>query len=173
MTIEEAIRTAIEQETRIHSLYAGAAQAAVDEVGKSILQLLAEEEKQHLDHLRTVLDRLKRTGRVTDQTLQTVIPSKKAIRGGIGKLKARMSDRVHRPAVGGRLEVLREALEAEIETGSFYKRMVSDLGEEGQQVFARFVEIEEGHRVLVQAEMDHLAGAGFWFDFREFDQEQG
>jgi hypothetical protein len=49
--------------------------------------------------------------------------------------------------------------------------MTSQLSDEGQQVFARFVEIEEGHLAIVQAEMDYLSKTGYWFDIKEFDME--
>jgi len=37
----------------------------------------------------------------------------------------------------------------------------------------RFVEIEEGHRAIVQAEIDCVSGLGFWFDTAEFKLEAG
>jgi hypothetical protein len=40
-------------------------------------------------------------------------------------------------------------------------------------LFQRFVEIEQGHLAIVQAEIDSVSGLGFWFDMREFDLETG
>ena len=40
-------------------------------------------------------------------------------------------------------------------------------------LFARFLEIEEGHVNLVQAEMDSLNGLGTWFDVLEVSFEAG
>ena len=51
--------------------------------------------------------------------------------------------------------------------------MVSELPEEGQNLFARFLEIEDGHAAIVQAEMDSVNQRGFWFDVKEFDLEVG
>jgi hypothetical protein len=48
---------------------------------------------------------------------------------------------------------------------------VRTLDSEGQQLFERFVEIEEGHKAIVQAEIDCLSGSGFWFDTPEFSLE--
>jgi hypothetical protein len=173
MTIEEAIRTAIEYETKVQRVYAEAAQAATDAVAQRVMQVLSDEEKYHIDHLHGVLDHLKRTGQVTARSLKTAIPSQKAIAEGIGKLKADVRGQEPRERVSGELDWLQRALEVEIETANFYKRMVREMGEQGETVFGRFVEIEEGHRAIVQAEMDHLEGTGYWFDFREFDQEGG
>jgi rubrerythrin len=69
------------------------------------------------------------------------------------------------------LDLLHTALQLEVDTSSFYKQMVKELPTEGQTFFARFVEIEEGHLAIVQAEIDALTGLGFWFDVQEFALE--
>jgi len=51
--------------------------------------------------------------------------------------------------------------------------MVRELPEEGQNLFSRFLEIEDGHAAVVQAEMDSVSHSGFWFDLKEFDLEVG
>jgi hypothetical protein len=38
---------------------------------------------------------------------------------------------------------------------------------EGQELFEHFVEIEDGHLAIVQAEIDSLTGTGAWFDVLE------
>jgi rubrerythrin len=173
MTIEEAVRTAIEYETKVRNVYAEAAESVSDAVGKRVFGVLANEEKDHLDQLRGLLNLLKEEGEPRQTVLSTVVPPRKAVQEGIQELRARLSDRRPSPDVGGELDLLERALEVEIETGSFYKRMVNELGEQGRRAFARFVEVEEGHRAIVEAEIDHLTGTGYWFDFQEFGQEEG
>jgi len=56
MTIEEAIKTAIEFETQVRQVYRNAAEGASDPVGKRIFKVLAEEEQGHLEYLRSKLD---------------------------------------------------------------------------------------------------------------------
>jgi hypothetical protein len=51
--------------------------------------------------------------------------------------------------------------------------MVSEMAEEWRPLFARFLEIEEGHVAIVEAEIDAVSGAGFWFGIQEFDVEKG
>ena len=51
--------------------------------------------------------------------------------------------------------------------------MVRELPVEGQNLFSRFLEIEEGHGAIVQAEIDNVKRLGFWFDLKEFDLEAG
>jgi rubrerythrin len=68
---------------------------------------------------------------------------------------------------GTELKMLGKALEAERKTSSFYRKMAAELPAEGQKLFQRFVEIEEGHVAIVQAEMDAVTGNGAWFDVLE------
>ena len=167
MTIEEAIKTAIEFETQVRQVYRNAAEGASDPVGKRIFKVLAEEEQGHLAYLQSKLDEWKRTGAVTAKRLNTVIPSKERITKGISTLKAHRSGDER----GGELQMLTRALDVEAKTSDFYKRMVKELPQEGKQLFADFVEIEEGHLAIVRAEIDYLSKTGYWFDFKEFDME--
>ena len=77
-----------------------------------------------------------------------------------------------RKVPGTELESLKKALDVECETSAFYKQMVASLDDVGRRLFERFVEIEEGHVAIVQAEMDLVSGTGFWFDTAEFSLEQ-
>jgi rubrerythrin len=170
MTLEEAIKTAIDFEIKVRDTYKEACESATDDKGRRIFQTLADEEQGHIDYLESRLGEWQKTGSITKEELTTVVPAAKVIEAGVLKLQ---------DTVGGEpdakytveLEMLKKALAAEIETGAFYKRMVDELDDEGQQLFARFLEIEDGHRAIVQAEIDSVTGTGFWFDFREFDLE--
>ncbi len=71
------------------------------------------------------------------------------------------------------IQYLQRAFEVEKETSGFYQQMVSELSGEDQQLFERFLKIEEGHLAIVQAEMDAVQGNGFWFDMQEFNLEAG
>jgi rubrerythrin len=68
---------------------------------------------------------------------------------------------------------VRNALAVEAETSGFYKEMVRALDGDGRRLFERFVEIEEGHQAIVQAEIDSVSGTGVWFDTKEFNLEMG
>ena len=48
---------------------------------------------------------------------------------------------------------------------------VDELPAEARELFRRFLEIEEGHLALVQAQIDFVTGTGYWFDVREFNLE--
>jgi rubrerythrin len=67
---------------------------------------------------------------------------------------------------------LKEALDLERKTSAFYGELVEKLAPEHRGLFSRFLEIENGHVAIVQAEIDALAGHGHWFDFMEFSLEK-
>lgn len=170
MNIEEAIKTAIEYEEKVTAFYGGAVDKVSDPVGQKVLKVLADEERQHVDYLRAKLEEWRKTGKVTAEELKTVVPAKEKIDEEIKKLKMSTPGKATR---GIEVELLQQALEVEVETSDYYKRMVNEMPEEGRALFAAFLEIEEGHKTIVQAEMDSVRGLGFWFDFREFDLEAG
>lgn len=163
MTIEKAIQTAIELENEVRNVYKAAAKEAVDPVGKRVFTVLADEEQGHVDYLQSRLEEWRKTGKVTPGALETAIPSRDVIAEAACSVSESMSDVDH----GSELRMLGKALEAERKTSGFYRKMVAELPAEGQKLFQRFVEIEEGHVAIVQAEMDAVTGTGAWFDILE------
>jgi rubrerythrin len=171
MDIGQAIKTAIDYEKKVTDVYKDAVKNIGDPIGRKVAQVLADEEKNHVDYLLHCRNQWEKTGTITAVSLETAIPSAEAIQRSIEKLKSRMG--------GGKrvdeaeLSILRKALHVETETSAFYRKMVQEMPVEAQPLFSRFLEIEEGHLAIVQAEIDTLTGAGFWFDFREIDLEAG
>lgn len=167
MTIEEAIRTGIEYELEVRHVYSEAAKKFKDPVARKIFTVLADEEDRHVMYLESRLEEWEKSGAVTAAALETAIPSKDAIDGALAKLTKRMAEQDY----GVELEMLKKALSLEIDATNFFKQMVAELKDEEQKLFARFVEIEQGHEAIVQAEIDALTGLGFWFDYAEFRLE--
>jgi len=167
MTIEEAIKTAIDYETRIRDIYRDAAEVVSDPAGKRILQMLRDDEQHHVEYLMDRLESWKKTGKLSDKKLESTIPPVDTIQRGMEKVRAQMSPENR----SGERGILSKALKAEIETSNFYEKMVAELPNEGQRMFARFLEIEENHIAAVQAELDYITKTGYWFDFKEFDME--
>jgi rubrerythrin len=168
MTLEEAIKTALDYETRIRDIYREAAEKISDPRGKKILQLLGDDEQHHVEYLLGRLELWEKTGKLSDKKLESSIPSIETIQKGIEQIKSHMSQENRR----GEIEILSKALKTEVETRNFYERMVNELSDEGQRMFARFLEIEENHIAAVQFEMDYITKTGYWFDFKEFDMEE-
>lgn len=167
MTIEEAIKTGIEFEQQVRQVYADAVTRFSDAAARRVLSVLADEESRHIEYLESRLQEWQRTGRITAASLESAIPSREAIEAGVRTLTQKMGQR----DVTAELEMLRKALALEIEASTFFKQMVATLAAEERALFARFVEIEEGHEAIVQAEIDALTGLGFWFDYGEFRLE--
>jgi len=167
MNLEESIATALQYENRVAVVYEQAAGAVADEAGKRVLSALAREERFHVKYLELRLEEWRTIGKVVPAKLDTAVPPKDVIAAGVAKL-------VKKAAPAGRdsdLQALKKALEVENETTAFYRKMVAELPEEGKALYRRFVEIEEGHGLIVQAEIDALTQTGFWFEFRSTDLE--
>ena len=169
MNLDEAINTALEYEMGVYQLYFDAIGTTVDPTAKKIFGVLCNEEKNHVDYLRHCLGEWQRTGKINAGELKTAIPAKHVIDKSLRDLQRITKPR---PTIRPELDLLYKALEAEIKTSDFYKEMVKTLDGEGQKLFRRFVEIEEGHEAIVQAEIDSVSKMGFWFDTPEFRLEQ-
>lgn len=163
MQIEEAILLAIEYETRVRDTYLGAAGQTDDAAGKRVFETLAREEQGHLDYLRDRLKEWRGTGKLDAPTLETVLPPKSAVVAGIERLEAALQA----PSRADELALMNKALEVETETSAWYASAVEALPREGREMFRQFVEIEETHKAIVQAEIDALSGHGYFFDFSE------
>jgi rubrerythrin len=167
MTLEEAIKTAIEYESQARDVYKDAVAKTQDPAGKRIFQALADDEQLHVQYLTDRLKEWKETGKITVEELKSVIPPREKIEKEVGKLQERASveDR------GDEKQMLSKALKMEIDASGFYKKLVEEMPEEARPMFAGFLEIENRHVAAVQAELDYISGTGYWFDFKEFDME--
>jgi rubrerythrin len=167
VTIEEAIRTGLEYEIRVLKVYSEAAKKFADPIARKTFTVLANEEERHVQYLESRLGEWQKRGLLVPERLETAIPSKRSIESSVRRLQRRMAEQDY----SVELDMLKKALGLEIEATTFFKRMVSELPAEYQSLFGRFVEIEEGHEAIVQAEIDALTGLGYWFDYQEFNLE--
>lgn len=169
MTIEEAIKTALEYEEKVTDLYFESAKKFRDPLPRKIFLALADEEKRHVEYLEKRLEEWQKNGSITVEKIDTIVPDKKVIEENVKKLKKQAA----KQDFADELSILKKALALEVETSGFYRKMVRELPAEHQELFEKFVEIEEGHEAIVQAEIDAVQGLGFWFDFMEFNLEAG
>lgn len=167
MNIEEAITTAIKYEEKVRDVYVDALNASGDNEGKRIFGLMAKEEQYHVDYLHRRLKELKENGTISLKTLKTTVPSIDKIKEGVAKLESSLSEKDY----ADELLMLRKALEVEKDTYNFYLKLVDQLEGDHQLLFKNFLEIEKSHQAIVQAEIDYLQRAGFWYDFPEFNLE--
>jgi len=166
-TLDEAIAKAIAYETRIRDLYHAAVESTPDPTGRRVFQALADDEQRHMDYLETKRTQWREQGRITVDPLvsgisNTALPETdlEALQQTLGREDRRDEKRM-----------LSKALQVEIETSAFYRQMVDQMEGDARAMFARFMEIEDGHIAAVQAELDYISHTGFWFDFQEFDME--
>ena len=88
MTLEEAIKTAIEYEIKIRDVYREAEEAVDDDAGKRIFGDLGNDEQHHIDYLQHTLEQLKNTGKLDPAELQTAIPSRANISREAAKVQS-------------------------------------------------------------------------------------
>ncbi len=169
MKLDNAIRAAIEYETGVHEAYREAMDKSTDQAAKRIFGVLSDEEMGHLKYLQERLDEWQKTGKINVKKLGTSIPTREAIDTSLKDLRKTVSPKPTKQIL--ELDLLKKALQAEIKTSTFYKDMVSKLDGQGQELFRRFVEIEEGHEAIVQAEIDSVSNCGVWLDTLEFRLE--
>jgi rubrerythrin len=169
MTIDEAIQTALQYEGRVCVVYHDAMERSQDPVGRKVFKILNDEETGHVRYLTEKLEEWKKAGKVHATKLSTALPTAKEIKTAIKSLQGKVTS----PLPETELQLLRRALDIEIETSEFYQKMVRALPIDEKALFERFVEIEEGHKAIVQAEIDCVTGLGFWFDIAEFRLEAG
>ena len=166
-TLEEAITNAIDYETRIRDLYREAVQDTADPKGRHIFQALADDEQRHIDYLEAKRTQWYEEGRITVESLTSLIPAPEWLAANLEDLKQQMS----REDRSDEKRMLSKALQVEVETSAFYRQLVEQMEGDARAMFARFLEIEDGHIAAVQAELDYISHTGFWFDFQEFDME--
>jgi rubrerythrin len=168
MDVKEALTVAIDYEHKVRDHYVKGRDLIIDPRGKSVFDTLAREEQGHVDYLESRLAEWHKTGKIETPELPTILPSlalvteaRKRFEKGHGK----------ELPVQAELDLLKVALDLEKQASAFYQELVSTLPTADRGLFARFLEIEQGHVTIVQAEIDALAGHGHWFDFQEFRLE--
>lgn len=167
MELEQAIQTALQFESKIRDLYLKAMKEAKSDAGRKVFRILAKEEQQHFHYLEKRLAEWKSTGKINPEKITTLIPSAQEIEHEIEHLPTNFGDKEKHLEI----ELLHQALELEIATGNFYRKMADEMADSAQKMFANFLQIEDNHRAMVLAEMDSLNGVGFWLHIREFDLE--
>ncbi len=167
MNLEEAIKTAIDYEIKIHGVYKEACKKIHNADLRRIVQALEEDEQHHVEYLVNKLEQWQKDGKITQERLKSTIPSTEVISRDVSRIEENMS----KEGMSDTKQVLSRALTLEMETSDFYRKMVEELSEQGRDLFGRFLEIETAHITIVQAEIDYFNKTGYWFDIKEFDME--
>jgi rubrerythrin len=172
MKLGQAIAMALQYEKGVHKAYADAAKKASNPSAKRIFEVLADEEMGHIKYLEQRLQEWEDTGKIKHKKLGTSIPAQEVIHRSLQELRKTVVRRKS-TRLDPEIELLKKAWRAEVKTSNFYKDMVKKLDGDGQKLFRRFVEIEEGHDAIVQAQIDSASGLGVFLDSLEFGLEVG
>jgi rubrerythrin len=172
MTLEKALREALEYEIRVRDVYTEAAGEIRDESGRKVIEKMASEEQEHVNYLAGLLRELKDKGVISKRAIPETLPDADALIKHVKVLRDRISGgNSSISEIESDVSMLNRAIEVERETSDFYQRMVDQMSDEYKDLFRRFLEIEKGHLAIVEAELDFLHGSGYWFDFPEFSLE--
>ena len=167
MELEAAIRSAIEYEKRVCDIYKEAEQELPEGTRNRLVNALYKDELFHVRYLEAKLDQCQREGQViVNKIKQNVLP-KWDVKEEASKIREHMSEK----DLGDKKRILSKILKAELETSAFYRNLFNEIPDEGKELIAHFLEIEDTHVTLVQAELDLYSHTGFWFDNKEFDME--
>lgn len=162
MSFEEALISALDFEHRIRDHYARSSERSEYQAAKDLLIALAVEEQQHVDYLRGRLIIWQEKGIIELAKLKSILPDKEWIEKGWQNLhKIRLND-----GHDCELSILEEALVLENQTAAHYKSLVENLDGDGQKLFQRFLEIEDGHAALVAAEITSIKMTGEIFEVK-------
>jgi rubrerythrin len=168
MKLQDAIAIAIDFEKKVRDHYLRGAKDIPDPLGRKVFATLGREEQGHVDYLEHCLAEWKKTGKVPDVPLRSILPKGsrwiEAERKKLGANGKRAASRTE-------LDALKVALQHEKEADAFYHKLVAELPAQDQALFSKFLEIEDGHLAIVQAQLDSVQGIGFWFDVAEFRLE--
>lgn len=169
LTVRQALVFAIDFEKKVRDRYAKGAEAIKDPQGSKVFATLAKEEQGHVDYLENRLVQLNTTGAATPEALKSILPSTQWLKDA--ETKHRNTVSMKRIAEETELELLKDALQAEHDASTFYHDLVRRLPEADRPLFEQFLNIEDGHLAIVQAELDSVQGLGYWFDVPEFALE--
>ena len=170
MDIKEALTVAIDYEHKVRDHYFKGRDMILDSRGKSVFDTLAREEQGHVDYLESRLAEWHKTGKIERPELPTILPSVEFVIEARKRFEKGHGDEL---PVQAELDLLKVALDLEKQASSFSGELVRTLPPADRVLFGRFMEIEQAHVLIVQAEIDALAGHGHWFDFQEFRLEAG
>ncbi len=168
MNLQEAIVVAIDFEKKVRDHYLRGAKAIPEPMGRKVFATLGKEEQGHVEYLEHCLAQWKKSGKVPNVPLKSILP-----KGAkwIDAERKKIAGKGKREASKTELEALKLALQHEKDADEFYHKLVRELPAQDRALFDKFLGIEDGHLQLVQAQLDSVQGMGFWFDVAEFRLE--
>ena len=163
MKAEDALKLAIERERGANRFYLEAAGMTSDKDGGKMFRWLARQEARHLAKLRQQLRSVQRDDkwlewrRRADPIDRSEFPSASE---ASGQVTASTSEK----------EVLRMAIKSEQEALAFYTEAEDSTPDlRGKSMFKRLAGEEEGHRALLEEELEWITKSRKYFTLHRFD----
>ncbi len=172
-TVVDALSTALKAEMAGHVFYKRAAEIVTDEMGKGVFRHLADEELQHIEAVKAVVESLnKGEGWMSyEEALKAGSPygQKEASlkfpeeNELIEKLATDQSDQ----------KAVSIAIENEENAVEFYGGLLKEAELPAEKVFlTKLLEMEKEHLKVLRWEYESLLKTGFWGDFMEYSVEK-
>jgi rubrerythrin len=163
----EALQVALDTEKKGYRFYKIAAKSSKDPKGQEVFEHLATDECEHMGVIATIYESL--TNNEPWMTYEEAAekygdtPKEKIIFPDVPEEAQENFDD---------LKALEEALEFEKKAVEFYTKQAQEAeGEKAKAFYQSLIEIEAGHVMIIQAELDSLMGAGIWLGFQEISLE--
>jgi rubrerythrin len=161
----EALDTALDVERTGYGFYMSAAQTTESPEGKLMFTNLARDEMKHFGWLAEQRMALEETGAFG--ALEE--PERPA---GNPVFPTGPEQKPGRPANTHELEALRRGIQAELDSIALYGRLLGETSDSnGQDMYRRLIDMEQGHLMILRAEEDYLTRTGFYFGDFEYDLE--
>jgi rubrerythrin len=165
MDSQDIFKSALTYEKKIRDLYLSAVDTIDDPRGKDLFKDLVADEQSHVEFLEYSLDRL-----ASAKEIDRKAPAP-ALSLAVDEDVSRMKEKIPEHMLGDIKRVLNAALVLEVETSQFYKKACDNSKGQVKEILKKFYEIEQGHVELVQIQLDHASGNGYWFNSMEIDME--
>ena len=165
MTIEEAIRSALEYEHRVRDTYAQAANTVGPPDARRFFEVMVREEQGHIAYLEDRQREWQEKGVLTAAALASALADEGWTRAATDGLRGDAGDDARTSVV----EHLYAALRLEETVSTHYRALVDAVEHpDAERMFRHFLEIEDGHIAVVQSEIDFQSGTGIFYGVQEF-----
>lgn len=165
MTIEEAIRSALEYEHRVRDTYAEAAKTVGPPDARRFFEVMEREEQGHIEYLLDRQREWQEKGVLTAAALRSALADEGWTRTATDGLRGDAGGDARTSVI----EHLTAALRLEETVSGHYRALVDAVDHaDAERLFRHFLEIEDGHVAVVQAEIDFQSGTGVFYGMQEF-----
>jgi len=166
LNVQEAIKTAIQLEKDGQAFFNQAAEETSNELGKKMFRKLAGDEVRHLQTFKKMFQTIT-DPKTWKQLMASGSPQKRML-----FFDQKAAQRTPAEKGAGELNALQQALEVERKAITFFKETAQETDDpEAKRIFEAIAREEEGHYDLIQAQIDSVTHAGFWFDVGEFQMD--